>query len=299
MEQTTQCMRTLFSHVFYIALAWVLLIPPSHAQPIHPIVDSQWLAQNISQPNIRIIDARETQQFAVEHLAGSVNIPYPKLFDQNLNLPTLSYLQQLLSQAGIDETKKVVVLDDGGFKWAARLVWILHTLGHQDASLLNVGYGNWAGDLFKTTNQVTEVKPTQFVIRLNSQNMKSYLDTLVASQKPEITIIDSRPPAHYQGITSLAVRSGHIPSAINYPAVNNSINTGLGAQLLDLDELSGLFKELPKDKPLILYCNDGATSAINYVVLSALGYKASVYEGSWLEWGNNPALPIVNPSHKP
>jgi thiosulfate/3-mercaptopyruvate sulfurtransferase len=126
--------------------------------------------------------------------------------------------------------------------------------------------------------------------------MKSYLDTLVATRQVNSLILDARPENHYLGLFTRAQRAGHIPNAQSYPAVNNSINTGVGGQLRDLDELALLYKELPEDKPIILYCNDGASAAINYVVLKALGYQAAVYEGSWLEWGNNPALPIKNPS---
>ncbi len=32
--------------------------------------------------------------------------------------------------------------------------------------------------------------------------------------------------------------------------------------------------------------------------MQKLGYKTSVYEGSWLEWANDKNLPIVDPSKK-
>jgi thiosulfate/3-mercaptopyruvate sulfurtransferase len=66
----------------------------------------------------------------------------------------------------------------------------------------------------------------------------------------------------------------------------------------DLKELKGVYKDLPKDKEIILYCDGGSESALNYIVLQELGYKTSVYDGSWLEWGNDSKLPIENPSKK-
>ncbi|UQB42121.1 sulfurtransferase [Thiomicrospira microaerophila] len=278
---------------------WLVLILFSgltSAATINPIVDRGWLAEHIHHPDLRIIDVREPHNFQAGHLANSVNLPYPLLFDQYLNLPPLSKLQTLLSEAGVDASKKVVVLDHGGFKWAARLVWVLHALGHTEAGLLNVGYGHWPEGMFEISQQAKEVEKTQFITRVDRQRMKSYLDTLVATQQTNHFILDARPSSHFLGLSSLAERAGHIPNALNFPAVNNSLSTDLGSQLLDLEELAHLYQDLPKNQDIILYCNDGASAAINYVVLHALGYRASVYEGSWLEWGNNPSLPINNPS---
>jgi thiosulfate/3-mercaptopyruvate sulfurtransferase len=43
---------------------------------------------------------------------------------------------------------------------------------------------------------------------------------------------------------------------------------------------------------VITYCNRGKQSALTYFVLRKLGYKVSVYDGAWLEWGNDDQLPI-------
>ena len=66
----------------------------------------------------------------------------------------------------------------------------------------------------------------------------------------------------------------------------------------DFSELKNIYKDLPQDKGIILYCDGGAEAALNYIILNELGYKASVYDGSWKEWGNDDSVPVENPSKK-
>ena len=98
------------------------------------------------------------------------------------------------------------------------------------------------------------------------------------------------------GKESIAKRFGHIPTAKNYACTNNFQVTKDGNKMKDFNELAKIYKDIPKDKEVILYCQGGAEAALNYIVLTKLGYKASVYDGSWKEWGNDPLVPIVNPS---
>jgi thiosulfate/3-mercaptopyruvate sulfurtransferase len=105
-------------------------------------------------------------------------------------------------------------------------------------------------------------------------------------------IIDGRPYSFYIGEKSHAKRYGHIPTALNYPGSANYVMTKDGSAMKTFDKLKKLYKDLPKQKEIILYCEDGADAALNFLVLQQLGYKVSVYDGSWLEWGNNEKLPI-------
>ena len=70
-------------------------------------------------------------------------------------------------------------------------------------------------------------------------------------------ILDVRTPAEY--------RQGSHPKSINIP----------------LDELSGRFEELSKDKPVILCCASGARSSQAESLLRAKGYDQVLNVGPW------------------
>ena len=271
-----------------------------YAEAIPAIVPLQWLQENISNPKVVIVDLQPKDKYLKGHIKGAVNIPGQPdaqlLFDSKLFMPKLNVIQNTLSDAGIDKDSLVVVYDSGAFMWAARLYWILEFLGHNNVGILQVGYGGWAKGEIPTSTSAFKAQRKEFIPRIDNAKIKTKLDTLLAIGKK--TIIDGRVNPHYKGKESLAKRYGHIPTAQNYACTNNYEVTASGNEMRDLKELRDVYKDLPKDKEIILYCDGGAEAALNYIVLKELGYKASVYDGSWLEWGNDTSVPISNPSRK-
>ncbi len=267
---------------------------------IPAIVPVEWLKENLNNPKVVIIDLRAEEEYKKEHIKHSVNIagqpPAQLLFDSKLLMPKLNIIRDRLSNAGIDKDSLVVVYDSGVFMWAARLYWILDFLGHDNVGILKVGYGGWEKGEIPTSTTAFKAKRKKFVPRIDNTKIKTKLDTLLAIGKK--TIIDGRVTNHYKGKESLAKRFGHIPTAQNYACTQNYEVTASGNRMRDLKDLKSVYKDIPKDKEVILYCDGGAEAALNFIVLQELGYKASVYDGSWVEWGNDSALPISNPSKK-
>ncbi len=284
----------------FIKLLFLSILLSSSLFAIPAIVPISWLQDNINNPKVVIIDLRPADEYMKEHIKNAVNIPGQPpaqiLFDQKLLMPSLNIMRDTLSNAGIDKDSLVVVYDSGAFMWAARLYWILDFLGHENVGILKVGYGGWEKGKLPISTTVYKAQRKEFVPRIDNSKIKTKLDTLLSINKK--TIIDGRVKTHYKGEKSLAKRYGHIPTALNYACTHNYEVTDTGNRMKDFKELKNIYKDLPKDKEIILYCDGGAEAALNFIVLQELGYKASVYDGSWLEWGNDTSLPISNPSKK-
>ena len=259
------------------------------------LVEDNWLVKNLHNKNIVIIDLRTSNQFKKGHIKGAVNIPgLQNLFDEKFFMPKLDFLQNIFSNAGISKDSLVVAYDNGEFFWAARFYWILEILGHNNVGLLKVSYPYWKNSKLPISTEITTNKKTNFVPRVDSTKIETKLSTLMAIGRK--TIIDGRKNSHYEGKESLASRFGHIPTAKNYACTQNYQVSSNGNKMKDLTVLAKVYKNLPKNKPIVLYCDGGAEAALNYIVLQELGYKASVYDGSWIEWGNDKNVPVVNPS---
>jgi len=263
---------------------------------IPSVVPIKWLKDNIDNKRLVILDIREYEEYKKGHLKGAINIPgLQSLFDANSwMMPKLDFLKELFSNAGIDKDSLVVAYDNGQFFWAARAYWILEVLGHHNVGILEYSYGNYLKNNLPISKEDTIASKKDFIPRVDTKQIATKLSTLLSIGKD--TIIDGRASSHYEGKDSIAKRYGHIPTAMNYACTNTFQVTKDGSKMKDFKELEKIYKDVPKDKNIILYCDGGAESALNYIVLKKLGFKASVYDGSWKEWGNDSSVPVTNPS---
>jgi len=267
----------------------------TNQKEIPSIVPLQWLKQNYDNSKLVLIDLRSEDEFKSGHLKNAVNMPGLKsLFDKDLKMPKLAFLKELFSNAGIDNESYVVAYDNGDFIWAARMYWILDILGHENVGILKYSFGNRLKNEFPIETGSNKVARKEFVPRIDNEKIETKLSTLLSIGKK--TIIDGRKESHYEGKESIAKRYGHIPTAENYACTQNFQVTDDGSVMKEFNELKQIYKSIPKEKEIILYCDGGADAALNYIVLKELGYKAAVYDGSWVEWGNDEQVPIENPS---
>ena len=116
-----------------------------------------------------------------------------------------------------------------------------------------------------------------------------------------IQLIDARTPELYAGDevagavdkqqAPLALRQGHIPGAVNVPWGRSVYPNAL---FRSADEIAEIYSDFDRDARTVIYCQMGESSAHTWFVLThILGFKdASLYDGSWIEWGNMVRVPI-------
>jgi len=99
-----------------------------------------------------------------------------------------------------------------------------------------------------------------------------------------LTILDVRTPGEYAGTHGQRCdpRQGHLPGARNLD-VAELARCETPAQV---HELVGL----APGAEIVAYCHSGSRSALAVQVLSAGGYEARNYAGSWHEWSRRDDL---------
>ena len=118
-------------------------------------------------------------------------------------------------------------------------------------------------------------------------------DDVVSRRDPDMILLDARPHDMYTGeVVRHSVSGGHIPVAVNVVSLDG---TEAQAQTWrDDDALATLYKDLPKDKTIYVYCHDGFRMSLAWMQLKHLGYAdVRLYNGGWSHWGNTLTLPVV------
>ena len=128
-------------------------------------------------------------------------------------LPDAQACARVFGRLGIDATKEVVAYDQGTGMYAARLWWMLRSLGHEAAAVLDGGFAAWTREGRPVTTEIPEFRETSFVARgLPATVDASAIAANLATRS--FVLLDARARERYRGdVEPLDPVAGHIPGA--------------------------------------------------------------------------------------
>lgn len=272
---------------------------PSLSPNLSPIMEPAELQPLLDDSTVLVVDMSSPDSYASAHIPNAVNLAYGSIVQPQPPaggmLPDMDHLSEVLSSIGLQQNQAVVAYDAEQGGRAARLLWTLDALGHNDLALLNGGLRAWYAAGLPISQITPDIQTSQYQAKLVRPEViadKAYIQDNL--QNKEIILLDSRSPAEYAGTDVRAARGGHIPGAVNLNWVE-CMNTDDNLRLKNQDELRTLMevRQIQPQHEVITYCQTHHRSAYTYWVLKALGYeKIRGYAGSWSEWGNDPDTPI-------
>ena len=143
------------------------------------------------------------------------------------------------------------------------MAWNLLWLGHTDVHVLRGGIAAWRKGAERVPpgpaargDFTARAVPG---LRVDARSLRNAPENWA--------LLDVRDPDEFTGADE---GGGHLPGARNVPWTT----------LLDAPP------DLPRDKPLVVYCSSGVRSALAWVALTDAGYDARTYDGSWWEWAS-------------
>ncbi|MEN9260402.1 MAG: rhodanese-like domain-containing protein [Thermostichus sp. HHBFW_bins_43] len=266
----------------------------AQAQPMTQL--QEWVvgpetARQLIEQGATLLDTRSAKLQAAGILTGSIPVTWGEFSQSEAPnngklLADDALLTEKLQAIGVFQERPVVVVADPLQGWGedGRIVWMLRSLGHQQAVMVDGGYPALVELGVPTTTQLIEPQRGDFVVQ-RTDRWEIDRETLQASLGSDsVVIIDSREAKEYEGATPYGeVRGGHIPGAVHlhYKELMDAKGS-----LLPPEEIRSRLQKAGVDlnAEIVSYCTAGIRSAWLTTVLTHLGLRAKNYSGSIYEW---------------
>ncbi|MDX9668258.1 rhodanese-like domain-containing protein [Pseudomonas sp. P5_152] len=210
-------------------------------------------------------------------------------------LPGVEHLASALARLGLDGARQVVIYDRSEGFWAARLWWMLRSVGLA-AQVLDGGFKAWCAAGLLQAQGIEPVLPVAAMSLSARPGLwieRDGVQAMVSGERPGLLVCALSQALFEGSAASRYARRGHIPGSRNLPA----------RQLLDADgrylsrdqlqqQLAALLLDVPG--PLVLYCGGAISAAALALALTLVGRDdVLLYDGSLQEWAADSNLPMT------
>ena len=270
------------------------------------LVSTDWLAENLNNPDIRIIESNEDPLlYPSGHIPGAVQVDWTADLNDPLRRDYLdkAEFESLMSRIGVSNDTTVVFYGDKNNWWACYAFWVFQLFGHDKARIMDGGRLKWTAEGRDMTREVPQYPATHYTapVRDDSQ-VRAFRQQVLKHVEAGLPLVDVRSPGEYSGELlhmpnypqEGALRGGHIPGAKSVPWSRAANEDGTFKSADDLKAIYETEQGLNSEQDIVAYCRIGERSSHTWFVLKyLLGYeKVRNYDGSWTEWGNSVGLPI-------
>jgi thiosulfate/3-mercaptopyruvate sulfurtransferase len=275
--------------------------------PRAPLVSTEWLAEHIDAPDIRIADAswylpqagRGAQaEYLTAHIPRAVFFDIDDLSDEKSSLPHMlapgAKFASRMRRLGLGDGNLIVVYDGAGIYSSPRAWWMLRAMGHEDVAVLDGGLPKWREEGRPVEDMTAPSYPRHFTPRQNHALLRDFAQMLKTQRDHSAQVVDARGASRFAGREEeprAGVRRGHIPGSFNVPYTELTRPDGT---LKPAEDLRAIFKARGVDitRPTVTTCGSGITAAIEMLALHVAGANdVALYDGSWAEWGSRAEAP--------
>jgi thiosulfate/3-mercaptopyruvate sulfurtransferase len=196
----------------------------AYARP-EMLVETEWLAEHLSDPDLRIVDADYPASYARAHIPGAVghvsqNI-YLKTADGETFLMGPEQFAETMAKMGIGDRSAVVVYDSHTSLYAARFWWALTYYGHTNVRVLNGGWHKWLLEGRPATMDAASAVAATFTPRADPAIVADCDLIRGAIGRDDAVILDVRTPGEWSGANDRGnSRRGHVPGAVHLEWTN-------------------------------------------------------------------------------
>ncbi len=197
-------------------------------------------------------------------------------------LPEPQKFVNTLARIGVGPDTAVIAYDDSNLAYAARLWWMMRSIGYKPPALLDGGYQSWLSLGQNAEIDIPTATPTNAAADCQFYGVCD-IAGLREAQGRSALVVDSRDARRYQGLKEpIDSHAGHIPGAVNRPWQGVTTSDGI---VRSIDEQRLHLGDAVEAAEIVVYCGSGVTACVNLFSLALVGREdALLYSGSWSDW---------------
>ncbi|MDQ3471831.1 MAG: sulfurtransferase [Pseudomonadota bacterium] len=267
------------------------------------LVSTEWLCAHLGEDDLVVVDCSwhmpasgrtGRDEYLAAHIPGARFLDIDEVADHSdaapHMLPGAEDFARAMEALGVGSDDRIVVYDNSPFHTASRGWFMLRHFGARQVAVLDGGFAKWTTEGRPTDSG----EPPRRAARFEAPPREDVVSKEQMFAGVGLPVLDARSKARFEGSEAdprPGVAPGHIPGSLNLPfaALYNADGT-----FRSRDALRQLFESAGAslEAPFVATCGSGVTAnSLIFAAHLAGNDSARLYDGSWSEWGADPAAP--------
>lgn len=268
------------------------------------LVTTDWLARTLDADDLAIVDCSffmpvdgrdPAAEFETAHIPGARFLDIGAVADRTHPaphmLPSAADFGAAMVALGVGRDHRIIVYDNSPLRTAARGWFMMRHFGAERVAILDGGFQKWR----REGRPVESGAARRRKVRFDAVEARdAVVDKDVIAAQRELPVVDARGKPRFEGSEPdprPGIAAGHIPGSRNLPYAALYRDDGT---LKSDTALAAEFAAAGVDpaRPFIATCGSGVTANSLIFAARRLGGRGhKLYDGSWSEYGADPAAP--------